>query len=117
MTVTADQIARTLDRRDAERKARAAARAQQRLALLPEALRVLRQGYRVDRVSLFGSLASGEVSEGSDVDLAVEGLDPSAYFAALTDLMTLFQASVDLVRLEEAAPTLKARILAEGRSL
>ena len=117
MTVTAEQIARTLDRREAGRRERAAARAQHLLALLPEAARILRLRYGAARVSLFGSLVNGDIREDSDVDLAVEGLEPSGYFAALTDLMTLFQAPVDLVRLEEAPSALRARILAEGRSL
>ena len=114
-TVTAEQIARTLDQRETDRRARARARAEQLLAVLPEAVRLLRQRYGVDHVTLFGSLATGDVREASDVDLAVEGLDPSKYFAALTDLMTLFRVPVDLVRVENAPSTLKARILAEGR--
>jgi hypothetical protein len=41
----------------------------------------------------------------------------SLYFAALADLMTLFGAAVDLVRLEEAPESLRGRILAEGEVL
>jgi predicted nucleotidyltransferase len=66
---------------------------------------------------LFGSLVHGEPTGESDVDLAVEGLPPRAYFPALADLMTLFRGPVDLVRLEEAAASLRERVLAEGVEL
>jgi predicted nucleotidyltransferase len=66
-------------------------------------------------VRLFGSLASGGVTENSDVDLAVEGLDESRYFSALADLMAIFDGPVDLIRVESAAGALKDRIAAEGQ--
>ena len=47
-------------------------------------------------VRLFGSLAGGGFREMSDVDLAVEGLDESRYFAALADLMALFDGPVNI---------------------
>lgn len=117
MTVTAEQLARRFDEREGERRARAAARAQHLLEILPDAVRVLRLKYGAFRVTLFGSLATGEFRESSDVDLAVEGLDGSKYFAALTDLMTEFRGPVDLVRVEEASSALLAHIVAEGRPL
>jgi predicted nucleotidyltransferase len=68
-------------------------------------------------VILFGSLASGSAHEASDVDLAVAGLPSEAYFTALGELMALFCAPVDLVRIEDACPSLVDRIAAEGRPL
>jgi predicted nucleotidyltransferase len=65
-------------------------------------------------VLLFGSLAAGRCAPGSDIDLAVEGLAPERYFDALADLMALFEAPVDLVRTEDAAPSLAARLEAEA---
>jgi len=53
--------------------------------------------------------------EQSDVDLAVEGLPSAVYFHALADLMDLFAGPVDLVRIEEAMPSLLARIQEEGQ--
>ena len=66
---------------------------------------------------LFGSLARGDATETSDVDLAVEGLPPSAYFDALAELMHLLGVRVDLVRLEEAGESLRACVREEGRLL
>jgi len=63
---------------------------------------------------LFGSLAEGRPSPASDVDLAVEGIARDRYFACLADLMALFGAPVDLVRLEEASASLRARVDAMG---
>ncbi len=74
---------------------------------------VARPGVR--RVWLFGSLAWGSPARDADIDLAVEGLDGSAYFAALGELLAAAPVAVDLVRLEDAPPGLAARILAEGR--
>ena len=51
------------------------------------------------------------------VDLAVEGLTPNRYFEALSDLLRLFPASVDLVCVEDAVPTLVERIHREGMLL
>src|SRR5438445_12185435 len=100
MAVTAEQIARTWRRREAERAARAAHRAQRLTALLPDARRLLIETHRASAVLLFGSLAVGDPPERSDVDLAVQGLPPGDYFAALSDLMALFGGPVDLVRIE-----------------
>jgi len=69
------------------------------------------------RVWLFGSLAAGEPTSESDVDLAVEGLAAGAYFPALADLMAVFRGPVDLVRLEDASESLRERVFAEGREL
>jgi predicted nucleotidyltransferase len=51
------------------------------------------------------------------VDLAVEGLPATAYFQALAELMALFGTRVDLVRLEEAPPSLCERVDEEGQVL
>ncbi|MBN2576774.1 MAG: nucleotidyltransferase domain-containing protein [Deltaproteobacteria bacterium] len=115
--VTAQDLARTLRARSAERRAAAEARAERLRAGLPRAAKLLAERYHARRVVLFGSLVDGTFSERSDVDLAVEGMPSAPYFDALADLMTLFGGPVDLVRLEEAAPDLRAYIEAEGRTL
>ena len=116
MAVTVDEALehqRSLERgREAEGQARAALLA----GKLPEAVELLRAHHGVERVVLFGSLATGEVNSNSDVDLAVEGLAPARYFAALADLMALFRGPVDLVRIEDAPPSLRHRIESEGRA-
>jgi predicted nucleotidyltransferase len=64
------------------------------------------------RVVLFGSLApGGRPRRESDVDLCVEGLSASSFReAASACLDALGDATVDLVRWEDAGPALRAEI-------
>jgi len=84
---------------------------------LPRAVALLRSIPGVTQIVLFGSLAEGGVHAWSDLDLAVEGLPRERYFSVLTELMLLVPGGVDLVRLEEAPPSLAARIHETGRPL
>jgi predicted nucleotidyltransferase len=117
MAVTVVDMARTWQRRLQARQARADERAHRLQSLLPRARDLLVDVHGAQAVRLFGSIAGGGFTEHSDVDLAVEGLDESRYFAALADLMALFGGPVDLVRVESAAGSLKDRIADEGRPL
>ncbi len=54
--------------------------------------------YAVGRVLLFGSSASSETPPG-DIDLAVEGIQPSRFFSFYADLMFALSKPVDLVDL------------------
>jgi uncharacterized protein len=114
MTVTVVDMARNWRRRLQARQAKADERAHRLRSLLPRARDLLVDVHGARAVRLFGSMAVGGFTEHSDVDLAVEGLDDSRYFAALADLMALFGGPVDLVRVESAAASLKDRIAAEG---
>lgn len=115
MGTSVSEIAATLRASERRRRAQAEARAQRLLRDVPRARELLRSRYAVARVVLFGSLATGDVSPRSDVDLAVLGLEPARYFDALADLMELFGSPVDLVRIEEAPTSLRERIAAEGK--
>lgn len=97
--------------------AEAAERARRLRSRLPAAVDCLRERYGAKAVILFGSLANGSCRTDSDVDLAVTGLSEARYFKALADLMGIFEGPVDLVRLEEAPPSLIERIHAEGEPL
>ncbi|MBX3462180.1 MAG: nucleotidyltransferase domain-containing protein [Planctomycetes bacterium] len=109
-------MAAHLRRRRAEEAAQAGLRADELRAKLPAAARLLAEaGAR--SVRLFGSLARGDVSVTSDVDLAVTGLPAERHFAVLGGLMELFAGPVDLVRTEDAPPSLRERIAAEGIDL
>lgn len=55
-------------------------------------------------VYLFGSMATGKARENSDVDLAVTGLPPENFFAAMARLEDLFDKEVDLVDLGDTTP-------------
>ncbi len=75
---------------------------------------------KVHRVILFGSRARGDFQPRADVDLAVDAPGLSALeWLRLSDIAedvdTLLK--IDLVRLDEAPPELRARIEAEGRTL
>jgi predicted nucleotidyltransferase len=75
------------------------------------------RGHRA-RVYLFGSWARGAGSRISDIDVAVEALEPlppellSEIHEAIEESRVLYQ--VDLVDLSHAAPELRDRIHAEG---
>jgi predicted nucleotidyltransferase len=51
-------------------------------------------------VYLFGSMTTGRAREDSDVDLAVVGLPPQIFFAALAEATRIIGRPVDLLALE-----------------
>ena len=114
MMVDPRQALATLARRREAKRQAAEARAARLRAAVPAAVAMLRAQHGVGRAWLFGSLAWGGPRLTSDVDLAVEGLPAERYFQALADLEGLLRGGVDLVRMEDADETLRARILAEG---
>lgn len=77
---------------------------------------ILKAKFGATKVALFGSMLSvNDIHLGSDIDLAVWGLPYEEYIAALTALMTnAKEFDVDLVRIEEAPPSLKTYILRDG---
>jgi hypothetical protein len=99
---------------EAARQEAGRVRAERLRALAPAAARLLRRsGAR--RVVLFGSLAPGnEPGPSCDLDLAVEGLPRERYFRVLAELQELAAGPVDLVELERAPESLRARIADEG---
>lgn len=81
-------------------------------------IRVLKERFGVREVYVFGSLAGqGPWHSRSDIDLAVEGLAPHQYVAALSALWELLPEGMelDLITLEDAPPELVARIKGEVR--
>ena len=114
VTVTIEEAAASWRRREAERRERSAERAKILRSRLPAARRLLMERYQATRVILFGSLARGDLTERSDVDLAVEGLRHDGYFTAIADLTGLLDSPVDLVEIERATPSLLARLDLEG---
>jgi len=87
----------------------------------PEArvVAVLARFPEVERVYLFGSRARGDHAPRADIDLAVScpRAGPARWAriadAAEEEAWTLLP--IDLVRLEDASPDLRDRILSEGR--
>ena len=78
------------------------------VADLKAAIAILSREPEVRRVWLFGSLAKGrEPDFRSDMDLAVEGLPPGRYLSVWAALDEALRLTPDLVRWEEANPTLR----------
>ena len=80
--------------------------------------RVLKEKFGVRKVYVFGSLAGQSPWHSrSDIDLAVEGLAPSQYISALTELYELLPPGLDLdlITLETAPPELVARAKQEAK--
>lgn len=73
--------------------------------------------YHITRMGIFGSVARGEQTEGSDVDVYLETSKPSLFALVhiKEDLQKLFGCDVDIVRLcEHMDAFLRSRIEKEG---
>lgn len=110
-----DVVTILLSRRKVE-DASAAAAASEARRRLPELVDVARR-YGVRSLYLFGSLADGRFMSGSDIDLAVEGLDRLLLFRLSAELNQIVDQQVDLLRLEEAPPSLVERVRSTGERL
>lgn len=80
---------------------------------LGRAVEILKE-YGATRVLLFGSLASGQFTSRSDIDLAVEGVPADKLTRVFADLMMALDFSVDLKPLEEVDPSFREVVLAKG---
>jgi uncharacterized protein len=72
--------------------------------------------FGVMSLSLFGSVARNEATEGSDVDLLVEFDRPTGYFGLILlqeHLENLLQCKVDIGTSRSLKPRLRARVLGE----
>ncbi len=59
--------------------------------------------YHIKRMGIFGSVARGEQTENSDIDICYEGEAPNLFILARMkyELEALFERPVDLVRVRE----------------
>lgn len=89
-------------------------RQQQALADAQRVAQFLAERYHVRRVILFGSLVKERFERDSDIDLAVEGLDPAEYFHAWAEVRELTHIPVDLKPLESCYDYFRQRINEEG---
>ena len=85
-------------------------------AVARQAARLLREAFGATRVVVFGSLAHGAwFGPQSDIDLAVEGVAPEAFWRAWTTLDRVDYAFViDLIAIEEASDSVCAEIADQG---
>lgn len=83
------------------------------------AARLLRERYAVNRVRAFGSLVhKARFHPGSDIDLAVEGLEPTDYWEAVTSVLFLDdQVSVILIDQAACRPEIWEAVEREGVDL
>jgi predicted nucleotidyltransferase len=78
---------------------------------LEKVVQVLTQQYGVRRAILFGSLSRGRFAEGSDIDIAVEGLNRADFYEALAAVNRVTPHWVDLKPLEDLDPFFRERVL------
>lgn len=85
------------------------------MVLARQLAQLLVERYGVARVVLVGSLARGDFGCRSDIDLAVEGLPPEAFFAAGAELERVAAGiGVDLVPLETASAFFREEAARDG---
>lgn len=79
---------------------------------------LLAQKYPFKRLYLFGSLVwDDKVTPQTDIDMAIEGLNPAHFFEAVAYWEGLTEFSFDLIALETAPSALRERIINEGKLL
>ena len=80
---------------------------------------LLKTRFGATRVVVFGSLAHEHwFSSTSDIDLAAWGLKDEDYFLAVARLQDLSpEFEIDLVAMERCKPSLRTKILSEGKPL
>lgn len=82
-----------------------------------EALRladILSSNFGARKVYLFGSLAEGDFIEGSDIDLAAQGIPDEKFYKAVGRLIGKSDFSVDLVDLEDVSAGMREYIEKRG---
>jgi len=84
---------------------------------LSSIVEVLVQQFGATQIILFGSLAKGTFAEDSDIDLAVAGIPPHRFFAALGVVNHLSRVWIDLKPLEDLEPYFRQCVLATGECL
>lgn len=91
---------------------------QEALQVATEIARELHTTFGATKVVLFGSLARGQFSFRSDVDLAVWGIPPALFYRAVA-FVTGYSTSwsIDLIDAAEAPPNLLQNIEKEGLEL
>lgn len=62
------------------------------------------KSYGATEVYLFGSQATGDAGDDSDVDFAVRGLPDEVYFTASARACSVLSVSMDLITLDEKTP-------------
>ena len=80
----------------------------------------LRDRYGITNIAVFGSVARGEATEKSDIDILADVIRPVSLFeiaGAENYLIDLFGCEVDLVLRRSVRPELRERILHEAAAV
>ena len=114
-----DQYRRAVQRRSRAEEQEMARRRRHAWQLARRAAGLLKREYGAKRVIAFGSLAHGAwFHPHSDLDLAVEGLEPGVIWRAWSAVeKAVPELDVDLIELETAGDRLGQRIREQGREL
>lgn len=112
--VRPEETAAALLRRYELQTRQAEERSERIRAGLQEKIPDLARKYGARRIWLFGSLAWGGIHPHSDVDLAVEGMSGVSADRLMAELWEVLGARVEVVAMEQAPPSLRDRILADG---
>lgn len=78
---------------------------------------MLAKRYKIKKVYLFGSLAEGRFFKGSDVDIAVAGMNFEDYLKALAEHRSLRGVHLDILNMDFCKAELKKTILKNGTLL
>ena len=101
-------------KRDHKLKTLKSNRLNQARKILPDIIDILKK-YHVKKIILFGSLVDiNHFRLHSDIDIAVEGLDPKRFFEAYGEIMSAIDFPVDLKPIEKLEPFFKQRIMTYG---
>jgi len=79
--------------------------------------RKLVKDFGAKKVYLFGSLIDNTFTDGSDIDLVMEGVETIDYLKAIATLEGINGFSVDLLNFESCPAAIKERILKYGKVL
>ena len=109
-----DTLAKAWRRRSARKSQERIERAARARQKAREAAVMLRDEFGVDEVWLFGSLSSEPRHDDFDIDLAVRGLHPGDYFAALARVCEVAGEPVDLVTLESGSERVRRAVETTG---
>ena len=106
-------------RRRARQSAEISSRRRRAMIAARKAAKLLKSEFGAKEVFLFGSLARrGSFSLYSDIDLAVRGISPEAFFAASAAIERVdVNFQIDLVELETCPPGVLKNIEKDGKPL
>lgn len=93
-------------------------RRQEAFNVAGKAAQILRGQFGASKVVVFGSLALGEVSRWSDIDLAAWDIPPDRFYAAVAAVTNLSQTfQIDLIDPKSCKPSVQEILELEGIEL